>query len=418
MPTICLECGHLTEYAPTMYRCSPCGSPRLKSHAELNQLSIAHIDCDAFYASVEKTNNPSIKDKPVIVGGGQRGVVSACCYIARLKGIHSAMPMFQAKKLCPDAIIIKPNMPEYSRIGRKIKKMMLETTPLIESLSIDEAFLDLSGTEILHGTTPAQTLIRLIQRIENTTGVSASIGLSYNKFLAKTASDMDKPKGFFVIGRAEAVKFLSTRPVGSIWGVGEAMRTRLARDGITKIGQLCDMEPQVLAKRYGNIGQRLSRLSRGDDLRRVNPEGRAKSISSESTFSEDINGIEALSNRLWSLCEIVAGRLKSENKAASGISLKLKTTSFRVLTRSLRLREPTQLAEVIYRATIPLLKKEENVAPYRLIGICATNFKDSQEADNGDLFGNRYEKHGKIENMMAELRFKFGHSAIKKGRSL
>ena len=416
MPTICCECGHLTEYTPNNYRCPSCSSPRLKCHEELNELFIAHIDCDAFYASVEKVNNPTIKDKPVIVGGGQRGVVSACCYIARLRGVHSAMPTFQARNLCPEAIFIKPNMAEYSRIGLKIKKIMLETTPLVEPLSIDEAFLDLSGTANLHGATPAQTLIRLVQRIETETGVSASIGLSYNKFLAKTASDMDKPKGFFVIGKGEAVEFLSNRPVDSIWGVGASMSARLARDGIKRIGQLREIDPNILISRYGSIGQHLSRLSRGNDLRRVNPQSRAKSISSESTFSEDIKGIEALSYQLWPLCEKVADRLKSKKLAASGISLKLKTTSFQVLTRSLKLPVPTQLAEVIYRATIPLLEKEANAAAFRLIGIGATNFGNSDEADKGDLFGNRYEALRKIEDAMAELRLKYGYSAIKKGR--
>ena len=267
-----------------------------------SNLNIAHIDCDAFYASVEKRDNPELKDKPVIVGGGKRGVVSACCYIARLKGVHSAMPMFQANKLCPEATIIRPRMEKYRRIGRAIREMMLEKTPLVEPLSIDEAFLDLSGTKLLHGAVPAETIVRLVNNIEAEIGITVSIGLSYNKFLAKTASDLDKPRGFAIIGRNDAVDFLSPRSVETIWGVGKSLRAHLARDGITTIGQLRSIDPQVLTARYGAIGGRLSKLSRGEDSRRVDPRGTAKSISSETTFSEDIKNFDQLS---YNLCLII-----------------------------------------------------------------------------------------------------------------
>lgn len=398
-------------------RCSACSSPRLFTHGELSTLSIAHIDCDAFYASVEKRDKPDLATKPVIVGGGQRGVVSACCYIARLKGVHSAMPMFQARKLCPDAVIIKPNMEKYSRVGREIRELMQETTPLVEPLSIDEAFLDLSGTEKLHGAVPAQTLVRLVRRIETEIGVDTSVGLSYNKFLAKTASDLNKPRGFAVIGKAEAIDFLSPRPVGSIWGVGKSLQAKLRRDGISTIGQLRQIEPEKLISRYGAIGSRLSKLSRGMDSRAVDPTGNAKSISAETTFSRDISAADALAYRLWPLCEKVTRRLKAKGLAGCAISLKLKTSGFKILTRSRQLSEPTQIAEVLYREVLPLLKKEADGTKFRLIGIGVTKFDDESLADQGNLLDGSAKGLAKVEAAMDKVREKFGSPSIRKGRA-
>jgi len=188
-------------------------------HPEVNALSIAHIDCDAFYASVEKRDDPSLANKALIIGGGRRGVVSTACYIARLSGVRSAMPMFKALKLCPDAVVLPPRMDKYAEVSREIRSMMLALTPQIEPLSLDEAFLDLTGTERLHGAIPAVQLERLVQRIARELGVTASVGLSDCKFLAKIASDLDKPSGFSIIGRTEALDFLESKPVSMIWGV-------------------------------------------------------------------------------------------------------------------------------------------------------------------------------------------------------
>lgn len=418
MSSICRACGHFEEGDERLHRCKACGSPRITSHPELGTLDIAHVDCDAFYASVEKRDNPKLKDKPVIVGGGKRGVVSACCYIARIKGVHSAMPMFQANKLCPDATVIHPDMEKYGRIGRTIRELMLEKTPLVEPLSIDEAFLDLSGTKMLHGAVPAETLVRLVKHIEDEIGITASIGLSYNKFLAKTASDLDKPRGFAIIGRADAIDFLSPRSVGTIWGVGNSLGARLARDGITTIGQLRDIEPQVLTARYGTIGSRLAKLSRGEDNRRVNPGGKAKSISSETTFGRDIKNFHQLSYRLWPLCETVARKLIGKELAASGITLKLKTSSFQSITRSKKLAAPTQLAEILYQSALKLLEQEANGRRYRLIGIGVAAFAAPDGADQNNLLDDRPETLAKIEGAMADVRAKFGTPAINKGRTL
>ena len=416
---ICRDCG-ASQSGPRLQpdRCEVCASPRLLAHAELHDLAIAHIDCDAFYASVEKRERPELANKPVIVGGQKRGVVAACCYIARLKGVHSAMPMFQARKACPDAVVIPPDMDLYRSVGRQIRELMLDVTPLVEPLSVDEAFLDLSGTERLHGGSPAQTLARLIARIEDEIGVTASVGLSHNKFLAKLASDMDKPRGFQVIGRAETLALLAPMPVGAIWGVGKMLKAKLQRSGIKTIGQLAQIGEAELIKQYGVIGRRLAHLSKGLDTRAVNPHGNAKSVSAETTFSKNMKDAKALSSRLWPLCETVARRLKARDLAAKTVTLKLKTSGFQILTRSRSLAAPTQLAEVLFRQARQLLDKEADGRSFRLIGIGASGFAETESADMPDLLDRRVETYAKVENAMNAVREKFGAPAIKKGRSL
>mgnify|MGYP005628482395 FL=1 len=416
---ICRDCG-ASQSGPRLQpdRCEVCASPRLLAHAELHDLAIAHIDCDAFYASVEKRERPELANKPVIVGGQKRGVVAACCYIARLKGVHSAMPMFQARKACPDAVVIPPDMELYRRVGGQIRELMLDVTPLVEPLSVDEAFLDLSGTERLHGGSPAQTLARLIARIEDEIGVTASVGLSHNKFLAKLASDMDKPRGFQVIGRAETLALLAPMPVGAIWGVGKMLKAKLQRSGIKTIGQLAQIGEAELIKQYGVIGGRLAHLSKGLDTRAVNPHGNAKSVSAETTFSKNMKDTKALSSRLWPLCETVARRLKARDLAAKTVTLKLKTSGFQILTRSRSLAAPTQLAEVLFRQARQLLDKEADGRSFRLIGIGASGFAETESADMPDLLDRRVETYAKVENAMNAVREKFGAPAIKKGRSL
>ncbi len=266
-------------------RCGNCHGPRLLRHPEIDALTIAHIDCDAFYAAVEKHDNPELRDRPVIVGGGKRGVVATACYISRIAGVKSAMPMFQALKLCPEAVVVSPRMDHYAEVGRQVRKLMLETTPLVEPLSIDEAFLDLAGTERLHGAPPALSLARLARRIETNIGITVSIGLSYNKYLAKVASDIDKPRGFSIIGSKEAIAFLSDKPVSLIWGVGKVMQAELAKYGITRIGQLQSIDRDELIRRFGAMGVRLYHLSRGEDHRDVSITDAAKSIGAETTFS-------------------------------------------------------------------------------------------------------------------------------------
>ena len=417
MPGFCREC--LQDLPDGAIRCRSCGSPRLIRHPELLTLAIAHIDCDAFYATIEKRDNPAIADKPVIVGGRHRGVVSACCYIARIKGVHSAMPMFQALKACPDAVVIPPDMAKYREVGLQIRDMMRSATPLVEPLSIDEAFLDLGGTTVLHHGAPAFTLARLIKRIETEVGVTASVGLSYNKFLAKTASDLDKPRGFSVIGRAEAEAFLAPRPVGSIYGVGKSLAAKLTRDGIRTIGQLRRHDERYLVAKYGSIGQRLARLSRGDDSRTVDPRPPAKSVSAETTFDRDLTDAEALAKRVWRLAEKVAKRLKAGGLAAGSVTVKLKTSSFRTITRTRQLGAPTQLAEQLYQTARPLLDEVADGRRFRLIGIGAGKLTEAGESmAEIDFFKAGDERSAKIEQAIDKVRTRFGDPAIFKGRSL
>jgi len=397
-------------------RCTVCGGARLVAHPELDDLGIAHIDCDAFYASVEKRDRPELRDKPVVVGGGRRGVVAAACYVARLYGIRSAMPMYRALKVCPDAVVIRPDMAKYQRAGHRIRELMRELTPLVEPLSIDEAFLDLTGTEALHGGSPARSLARLVGRIETELGLTASIGLSYNKFLAKIASDLDKPRGFAVIGRAEATDFLGDKPVRIIWGVGQALEATLARDGLRSVGDLRAREEIDLVARYGAIGRRLSRFAHGIDDRRVEPDAPTKSISSETTFDEDTAAPEALLAQLWPLCEKVAARLKKADLAGTGVTLKLKTAGFQQLTRSRRLATPTQMAEVLYRTAAPLLEREADGRQFRLIGVGASELGDGELADPPDLFDPERQHHTEVETAIDAVRAKLGDGAIAKGR--
>jgi DNA polymerase-4 len=399
-------------------RCASCRSTRLARHPELDSLSIAHIDCDAFYAAIEKRDDPSLSDKPLIIGGGHRGVVSTCCYIARMSGVRSAMPMFKARKLCPEAVILPPNMAKYSQVGREVRTLMLELTPLVEPVSIDEAFLDLTGTEKLHHMSPARALNRLALKIEREIGITVSIGLSHNKFLAKIASDLDKPRGLSVIGRAETKVFLAEKPVSLIWGVGKVMRERLQQDGIATIGQLQTMDETDLARRYGKMGSHLFHLARGEDHRKVDPEGETKSISAETTFDTDIADFAELSKELWPLCEKVSRRLKAADLSGHVVHLKLKTAGFKLVSRQARLPAPTQLAETLFRTAEMLLKRETVGPHFRLIGVGADDLHSAELADPQDLADPDAEQRRKVEQAIDEVRRKLGGSAIVKGRSL
>lgn len=410
---ICRDC--LTARGSDGRRCRACGSPRILAHDELDTLSIAHIDCDAFYAAVEKRDNPDLQDKPVIIGGGKRGVVSTACYIARIHGVRSAMPMYQAMEACPQAVVIKPDMEKYVSVGREIRERMLSLTPLVEPISIDEAFLDLSGTDRLHGAAPAIVLARFARQIEQEVGITISVGLSYCKFLAKIASDLDKPRGFSVIGRQEAQVFLAERPVTTIWGVGKAFDSVLVKDGIRTIGQLQRMERNDLIRRYGTMGDRLFRLSRGEDTRRVQPRGEAKNVSSETTFNADISSLHELVAILRVQSEKVSARLKKAGIAGNTVVLKLKSSDFRIRTRNRQLPDPTRLADRIFQTGLDLLKREVDGTPYRLLGIGVSDLTDAARADPPDLVDHQAQKRALAEAAVDRLRDKFGATAVETG---
>ena len=412
MTAFCRDC--LKDAADTAKRCAACGSPRLARHAELTALTIAHIDCDAFYATIEKRDDPSLADKPLIIGGGRRGVVATACYIARTFGIRSAMPMFQALALCPQATVIRPDMAKYVEVGRAVRQRMFELTPLVEPLSIDEAFLDLSGTERLHGMSPGRALARFAKRVEDDLGITVSVGLSANKFLAKIASDLDKPRGFAVLSPAEAPAFLAPKPVGFIWGIGKAAEARLRRDGFATIADLQRANEVDLIRRYGAEGQRLARLARGIDARKVSPSREAKTISSETTFNTDIAALHPLERHLWLLAEKVSRRLKAHELAGTTITLKLKTADFRLRTRSRSLPRATALADTIFEVGRSLLKPETDGTRFRLIGIGVSNLIEAAAAE-ADLIETGIHRIGAREEAIDRLRARFGRDAVVRG---
>lgn len=413
-----IEGADLEEECEADMLCPACGSPRWVNHSELESLALAHIDCDAFYASVEKRDNPELLAKPVIIGGGKRGVVSTCCYIARTFGVHSAMPVFQAKKLCPDAVFISGNMQKYQDVSKQIRVIFNKMSPHIEPLSIDEAFIDLSGTERLHGTYPAKTIARAVGEIEREIGITVSVGLSYNKFLAKLASDLNKPRGFSVIGRAEAKNVLAPMPISKIWGVGKVMAKKMHHAGIRQIGQLQHLDLKYLIKNYGIMGERLFYFSRGEDSRYVSSRTKVKSISNEITLNNDLSDYEKLKSLLWRLCEKVSGRLKNQVKAGNTITLKLKTTSFRQISRSHTLESPTQMAETLFEVGKHMLKAECQGLEYRLIGIGVSGLVGIEQADPPDLIDVVHGQKLKTERLMDDIRNKYGKDVIKKGRNL
>tara|TARA_B100001094_G_scaffold313328_1_gene350987 strand:+ start:2286 stop:3599 length:1314 start_codon:yes stop_codon:yes gene_type:complete len=418
MPQICRNCLAFDKEIAKDQNCRLCGSYRIIAHPSLDQLSIAHLDCDSFFASVEKRDNPKLKNKPVIVGGGKRGVVAACCYISRINGIHSAMPMFKALELCPNAIVIHPNIDKYQETSNQIKEVMLSTTPIVESLSIDEAFLDLSGTQKLHGSCPAVTLVKLSNLIEDKIGITVSIGLSFNKFLAKMASDLDKPRGFSIIGENETLDFLENRSIDSIWGVGKSLQLKLKSEGIVTIGQLRKLEKKTLYKKYGKIGLRLSELSNGIDERKVEPKVKRKSVSVEKTFQQDTGKRDELLKILWPLCERISKTLKKKNFKAKNLTLKLKRKDFKIKTSSRTYKKPKYLAEEIYQEIKILLDKETHETSYRLIGINASKLEPNCDEEQSVLPLETNEKIEIIEKTIDLVRQKYGEDSIKKGRSI
>ena len=377
------------------------------------------MDCDSFYASVEKRDYPELIDKPVIIGGGRRGVVSTACYIARIRGVHSAMPMYRALKLCPDAVIIKPRMKLYAEVSLEIRKMMLELTPAVEPISLDEAFLDLGGTQRLHKKPPAVLLAELTNRIKNELGLTGSIGLSHNKFLAKVASDLNKPNGFSIIGKQETEKFLFNQPVNILWGVGAATKEKLGALGIRTLSDLLRWEESDFIRKFGTSGKRLKALASGKDNRRVMAERLIKSISNETTFRQDILKHEILIGHLWRMCEKVSDRAKSREIAGKVGVIKLKTDKHRLITRRLTFKEPTNMADRLFNALEPLLKSEIKEVKFRLLGVTLTDLCDQKYADlTGDLIDPNAQNREKAELATDKIRRKFGVNAIIKGRSL
>ncbi|MFT8245650.1 DNA polymerase IV [Roseomonas sp. BN140053] len=415
MPTLCRDCLHRMEELPV--RCPHCGRRRLVSHAELFALGVAHVDCDAFFASVEKRDRPELRARPVIVGGGHRGVVSAACYLARTRGVRSAMPMFKALAACPDAVVLRPDFAKYVAASRQIRGLMEALCPLVQPLSIDEAVLDLRGTEALHNAPAAAVLARFALAVEREVGVTVSIGLAPNRLLAKLAVERNKPRGFAVLG-ADAPALLAGEPVTVLPGVGPALARRLTERGFVTLGQLQGLSPREAATRLGEDGPALVARARGEDSRPVNPDRDTKSISAETTFNTDLSRMEELEEPLWPLCEKLARRLKEKGFAAGGVVLKLKTARFAQRTRNLRLPSPTVIPDTLFAAARSLLAREADGTAFRLIGVGAQPLQPLAEADRGDLADPDAPRRAARWAAMEKLRARFGEAAVRPGRSL
>jgi DNA polymerase-4 len=399
-------------------RCPKCHSPRILYHKELFCLNIAHVDCDAFYASIEKSMNEELVDKPLIVGGGSRGIVTTCCYIARISGVKSAMPVYIAKKLCPRAIIVPPRMSLYRKISRLIYSKMTRLTPKVETIALDEAYLDLSGTKQLHGKTPAELLVELAKEIENEVNLSISIGLSENRFLAKLASSLNKPRAFTVIGKEEKHDFIRNLPVTSIPGVGPKLSKKLKKNSIEKISQLVALGQNRLEKQYGTYGKTLWNFARGEDSKIVEPNSIRKSISKEITFEADLKKETDLKRALWLLSEKVSDELKSKRICGRTITLKLKRSDFKVVSMSYTADQPFKMAEELYQSSLALLVKKLFLAPFRLLGLSISRLIiDEEDGGFEKSFDTTYIKIKKTELAMDKIRSKFGKKSIIKGRS-
>ncbi len=421
MLTLCLNCIQIFDGGLQLTICPNCRSRSLKHHAEFDSLNIIHMDCDSFYASVEKRDAPELQNKPVIIGGdSNRSVVSTACYIARTYGVKSAMPMFKAKKLCPHAVILRGNMKKYSQVSKQIVKKMNDLTPMVEQISVDEAFLDLSGTYKLHKQLPCQLVADLAKKIETEIGITISIGLSYNKFLAKVASDLEKPKGFSILGKQNIKQVLAPFPVTKIWGVGKVFAKKLHNDGIETFADLQKIDEQELLKVYGKMGSRLKYFAVGEDRREVKAAARKtgrKSIGRETTFFDDIYDHDILKQKMWDICEQVHQDAKRLQKSGFTVTLKLKTNDFQTLTRSLTLHSSTLSANIMYDIACQHLDKMNKNLSYRLIGISLSNLAHAENADPFDFLEPKRIKNQKVENAMDEIRDRFGSSSVFKGRS-
>jgi DNA polymerase-4 len=327
------------------------------------------------------------------------------------------MPMFKALAACPDAVVIRPDMQKYVAAAREVRALMESLTPMVQPLSIDEAVLDLAGTQALHKAPPAVVLARFARAVEREIRITVSIGLAPNRLLAKLAAERDKPRGFAVMG-AEAAAWLAEQPVTLLPGVGPALARKLNAAGFTRLGQLAALDPREAARRFGEEGPALAARARGEDSRPVSPERETKSVSAETTFDTDIRDRAELEKPLWLLCEKLARRLKEKDLAAGGVVLKLKTARFEIRSRHARLGGPSRLPETLFRAAQPLLAKEATGTAFRLIGIGAQPLAPGAEADLPDLADPDAARRAAKWKAVDALRAKFGAGAVVSGRTL
>jgi len=384
---------------------------------------IIHIDMDAFYASVEELDRPELRGRPVVVGGAAeaRGVVAAANYVARECGIHSAMPMSRALRLCPQAIRLPVRIARYVGLSRQIRGIFARYTPLIEPLSLDEAFLDAMGSERLYGSSE-QIARRIKQEINTELGLMASVGVAANKFIAKIASDFDKPDGFVVVPPEQTQAFLDPLPISRLWGVGKATHQVFDRLGVQTIQQVRLLPEAVMQDYFGKHGQQLWRLAQGIDERRVVPERQAKSISHETTFAQDISDRQALQACLMDLTEQVASRLRHAELLGRTAQLKLRFADFKTLSRSVTLDKPTQTTEVLWRAASKLFEQCSLPQAVRLLGMGVSNLLPENERvqEQAELFATIATidpRQQQLDELADKINKRYGKATLHRGSS-
>ena len=385
-----------------------------------------HVDMDAFYAAVEQRDRPELAGKPVIVGGSAegRGVVAAASYAVRRFGVHSAMPTATALRLCPDAIVLPVRMSHYAAISRQIREVFARYTPLVEPLSLDEAFLDVSGCEKLFGS-PERIARRIKQEILDETGLIASVGVAPNKFLAKIASDLEKPDALVIVDPKRIAEFLDPLPVGRIWGVGKVTASVMHRLGVNTIGQLRSIPIETLRQHFGDAGDHFWRLARGIDQRKVVPDRQAKSLSHETTFATDITELESLRYRLWELTEQVARRLRRTDRHGRTVQIKLRFSDFRTVTRSRTLPRPSDTTADFWHATQELLDAalpSATITPgIRLVGMGISGLADPRPVQQrlfADPATAQHEQQRQLDRVTDTIHTRFGTTSITRATSL
>jgi DNA polymerase-4 len=379
--------------------------------------AVVHVDMDAFYAAVEQRDRPELRGRPVIVGADPRGrgVVSAASYEARVFGVRSAMPISRAYRLCPHGVYLPVDMPKYARVSSEIMAILADFSPLVEPVSVDEAFVDLTGTGTLWGP-PAEAVRRIKSRIRETTQLTASAGLATNKFVAKVASDLHKPDGLVIVAPGEEAAFLTPLPIERLWGVGKVTARELAQLGVRTIGQLQRLPAEVLAARLGPHGPGLRALALGQDDRPVEPLASPKSIGAEETFERDCRDAARLEATLRGQAERVARELRAERLAACRVTLKLRWADFRTLTRS-HTGDPTQDGLELYRRTATLLARQRLVQPVRLIGLSASALRPEARGQL-PLLDPAVVRRERLARAVDRITIRFGRSAILPARLL
>jgi nucleotidyltransferase/DNA polymerase involved in DNA repair len=388
--------------------------------AVLAEKTIIHVDMDAFYASVEQLDNPEFRGLPVIVGadpGSGRGVVAACSYEARRYGIHSALPIGRAKRLCPDGIFVRPRMARYAQLSAEIFALFNRFTDLVEPLSVDEAFLDVTGSLLIFGDGVA--IARQIKAlVKEETGLVCSVGVAPNKFIAKIASDLEKPDGLVYVKSENLLDFLHPLPITRLWGVGEKTAALLSARGLRTIGDVAGLTVEAAKMILGDHGEHLHRLSRGIDEREVVPEREVKSIGNEVTFDHDTSDEELIKRTLLALSDKVAGRLRNKGFEAAGITLKFRDSNFKTVTRSISPETPTAVTDHIFEEALRLLKRTSYRTGMlvRLVGVTASRLVPAGAGRQGELFEvEKDQRLKRADHAVDDIRRRFGMKMVKRG---